>query len=328
MRKNARKGEAMVNTKQKSARNVVVIGATGNIGRPLCAALASQSYQLTVFSRDPSHARSSVPNAQTYLVWSPDDELSDECTAAISDATAVVYLAGAPLFDGRKFTRQQIEAESSARAAAMRKVAAVLKQRGGNSVFIAASSVGVYGYYERPSGKGVTESYPASSDWWSVSSKLIEAAAQEAEARQTRVVMLRTGYVLTQHSLSSQVAQFRHYFGGWIGMGRGWVPWVHIDDVVGLILFGLQSQKLQGPVNATAPNPVTARSFAKTLGRELGHHAWLPAPTFFVGMGLGVLTDILVKGKRVIPHKALAQGYRFKFSVLDEALHDLLADKH
>jgi uncharacterized protein (TIGR01777 family) len=171
------------------------------------------------------------------------------------------------------------------------------------------------------------ESQSAGGDWWSSSSAVIEEAALMAETKTVRVVLLRTGYVLTQRSLASQVTKFEHHFGGWIGTGSGWVPWIHIDDVVGLIIFALQHKELTGPLNITAPNPTTSRVFAKALGHVLGRRAWLPAPTLFADMGLGVLTDILVKGKRVIPKKALSLGYVFQFPAIDDALRDLLADK-
>jgi NAD dependent epimerase/dehydratase family enzyme len=137
-------------------------------------------------------------------------------------------------------------------------------------------------------------------------------------------VILRTGYVLTPDSLSSQAAQFRRHFGGRIGTGRGWTPWIHIADEVGIIMFALEQLAAGGPVNLTAPEPARARQFARALGRATGHRAWLPAPTPLVRLGLGVVTDILVKGKRVIPARVSALGYQFSFPGLDSALDDLL----
>ena len=93
---------------------------------------------------------------------------------------------------------------------------------------------------------------------------------------------------------------------------------------MGIIVFALQQPGLDGPVNLTAPEPVRAREFARALGRAVGRRAWLPVPTPFVRMGLGVITDILVRGKRVIPARASALGYQFSFPVVDAALQDLL----
>jgi len=146
-----------------------------------------------------------------------------------------------------------------------------------------------------------------------------------AEVHGVRTVLLRTGYVLTPDTLASQVAQFRRHFGGWIGTGRGWTPWIHIADEVGIIAFALEQAGFDGPVNLTVPTPVRAREFARVLGRTVGRRAWLPVPTPFVRMGLGVITDILVRGKRVIPARASALGYQFRFPVVDAALRDLLS---
>ena len=156
-------------------------------------------------------------------------------------------------------------------------------------------------------------------------SAMIERAALGAAGHGIRTVLLRTGYVLTADSLASQVARFRRHAGGWIGTGRGWTPWIHIADEVAIIAFALDHAAVDGPVNLTAPEPVRGREFARALGAALGRRAWLPVPTPIAAMGLGVVTDILVRGKRVVPAAVTAAGYRFRFPVLDEALADLTA---
>ena len=304
-------------------QRVVVVGATGHIGRPLCRELLRTGNLVTVFSRDPDRARHVVPGAAGYVAWNPVS-LPKECVSHLEWADAVVYLAGGPLFDGRRHSREDVEAESRARIAALGQLVTALgrlSRRPG--ALIAASSVGYYGY-EGISEAPVDETHPAGSDWWGRDSAAIEQAARAAQAYEVRTVLLRTGYVLTSDSLATQVAQFRRHFGGWIGTGRGWTPWIHIADEVGIIVFALQQPGLDGPVNLTAPEPVRAREFARALGRAVGRRAWLPVPTPFVRMGLGVITDILVRGKRVIPARASALGYQFSFPVVDAALQDLL----
>jgi len=304
-------------------QRVVVVGATGHIGRPLCRELLRTGNLVTVFSRDPDRARHVVPGAAGYVAWNPVS-LPEECVSHLEWADAVVYLAGGPLFDGRRHSREDVEAESRARIAALGQLVTALgrlSRRPG--ALIAASSVGYYGY-EGISEAPVDETHPAGSDWWGRDSAAIEQAARAAQAYEVRTVLLQTGYVLTPDSLATQVAQFRRHFGGWIGTGRGWTPWIHIADEVGIIVFALQQPGLDGPVNLTAPEPVRAREFARALGRAVGRRAWLPVPTPFVRMGLGVITDILVRGKRVIPARASALGYQFSFPVVDAALQDLL----
>ena len=305
-------------------RRVVVVGGTGQIGRPLCAALAGAGHAVTVFSRDPARAAALVPAAAHCLAWSPRG-LSAECAGHLAAADAVVYLAGAPLFDGRRHSREDVAALSRERCAALGCLVTELKSLGrGPGVLVAASSVGYYGY----AGGGdapVDETAPAGGDWWGADSAMIERAALGAAGHGVRTVLLRTGYVLTADSLASQVARFRRHAGGWIGTGRGWTPWIHIADEVGIIAFALDHAAVDGPVNLTAPEPVRGREFAGALGAALGRRAWLPVPAPFAAMGLGVVTDILVRGKRVIPAAVAAAGYRFRFPVLGEALRDLTA---
>ena len=302
------------------SQRVAVFGATGHIGRPLCRELTRAGHAVIVFSRDPARARQLVPDAAGYVAWSPNS-LARETSDELGSAGAVVYLAGGPLFDGRHHTRKDVEAESKARTNALGQLVTAL---GGLSrppgVLVAASSVGYYGSAGR-SDVPVDETQAAGRDWWGRDSAAIEQAAQ---AHGVRTVLLRTGYVLTPDSLASQAAQFRRHFGGWIGTGSGWTPWIHIADEVGIIAFALEQADVHGPVNLTAPEPVRAREFARALGRTLGRRAWLPVPSPFVRMGLGVITDILVRGKRVIPARASALGYQFSFPSLDGALQDLL----
>lgn len=302
---------------------VAVIGATGQIGRPLCSALMQAGHAVVVFSRDPARARQAVPGASDYAAWSPNT-LSRESADHLESADAVVYLAGAPLFDGGRHNRADVEAESRSRTAALGQLVAALGERSRPPrVLIAASSVGYYGYAGR-SDPPADETHPAGTDWWGQDSTTIEQAALTAQELGVRTVVLRTGYVLTKDSLASQTSQFRRGFGGWIGTGRGWIPWIHMADEVGIIMFALRQDAAAGPLNLTAPEPARAREFARSLGRATGHCAWLPVPTPFVRMGLGAVTDILVRGKQVIPARVSALGYRFAFPDLDSALHDLL----
>lgn len=264
-----------------------------------------------------------IVGAAGYVAWSPA-QLPEECATYLEWADSVVYLAGGPLFDGHPHTREDVAAESRGRQAALGQLVTTL---GGLSrrpgTLIAASSAGYYGYAGSCDGS-VDEAHPAGGDWWGRDSAAIEQAALAAQALGVRTVVTRAGYVLTAESLAVQVAQFRRHWGGWIGTGRCWTPWIHIADAVGIITFALRQPGLDGPVNLAAPEPARAREFAHTLGRAVGRHAWLAVPTPLARAGLGVITDILVRGKHIIPARATELGYQFRFPVLDAALRDLL----
>jgi len=258
-------------------QRIVVTGATGRIGRPLCRELMRAGHAVVAFSRDPARAQDLVTGAAGYVAWRPDS-LPAECGAHLGSADAVVYLAGGPLFDGRRHRRDDVAAESQARERALGQLVTAL---GGLSrrpgALIAASSVGYYGYAGRGDAP-VDETHPAGPDWWGRDSAAIEEAALAAQGHGIRTVLLRTGYVLTRDSLASQVTQFRRHLGGWIGTGRSWTPWIHIADEVGIIAFALQQPAAGDPVNLTAPEPARAREFAQALGRAAGRRAWLADP--------------------------------------------------
>ena len=171
-------------------------------------------------------------------------------------------LAGDPLFDGTgtagPTSRRRAEPGADALGQLVSALGRLSRRPG---TLIAASSVGYYGY-QGISDAPVDETHPAGSDWWGRDSAAIEQAGLATQAHGVRTVLLRTGYALTPDSLAAQVAQFRRHFGGWIGTGRGWTPWIRIADVVGIIAFALQQRSLDGPVNLTAPEPVRAREFA------------------------------------------------------------------
>jgi hypothetical protein len=140
-------------------------------------------------------------------------------------------------------------------------------------------------------------------------------------------VLLRTGIVLdpAEGALAKMVPPFRLFAGGPFGSGRQVMSWIHRDDWVSLAAWIVESVSLDGPVNATAPNPVTNAEFARALGRALKRPAFLPAPAFALRLLLGEMAQaLLLSSQRVVPERALAGGFRFRFETVDEALASLL----
>jgi uncharacterized protein len=307
---------------RKMTQRVVVVGATGQIGRPSVRELLRSGHSVVVFSRDPARASQLVPGAADYVAWSPGS-LSEENLGQLGSADAVIYLAGAPLFDGVRHNRAYVETELQARTDLLGQLVTAL---GGLShrpaTLIAASSGGAYGFEGR-SDVPVDETYPAGRDFWGQDHVAMEQAALAAQAHGIRTVVLRTGYVIDRHNLDFQLQPFNHHMGGWVGTGRGWTPWIHMDDEVGGIAFALRHPGLNGPVNLVAPGSVRLRDFSRTLGRTVGHRAWLPVPTPAARAHLGIITDIITGGKRITPAELIALGYQFKFPTLDAALHDV-----
>jgi uncharacterized protein (TIGR01777 family) len=308
------------------AKRVIVTGATGLIGRALCAALQEQGYAVVVLSRHPDAARTSVPGALAYVSWQPEE--TGPWAEHVDGATAVVHLAGESIFTfGKRQTQSSVRAETHNRVRAIHGlVRAMAEARVRPQVFVSASSVGTYGYAGYSDAE-YTEETPAGTDFWGRDSQEWESAALDAGQLGVRAVVLRTGYVLGSgqgSGLVQQAEQFRRGFGGPVRPGTQWVPWVHIADVAGLIVFALDDERVRGPLDVVAPGVVRNKAFAATLGRVVGKPSRFPVPGVLLRLGFGITADTIVHGRRVVPRKALDLGYRFRFPELEPAIRDLL----
>jgi uncharacterized protein (TIGR01777 family) len=186
-------------------------------------------------------------------------------------------------------------------------------------VLISASATGYYG----PRGdEPLTETAAPGGDFLAQVCQAWEAQAQQAEALSVRVVRLRIGVVLASGGgvLGKMVPPFRWWVGGPLGSGRQWTSWIHRDDVMGLVEWGLTHETCSGAINATAPNPVTMRELCRALGRALHRPSWAPVPAPVLRLMLGEMSQMLLTGQRVIPDAARRSGYSFRYSDIDSAL--------
>ena len=140
--------------------------------------------------------------------------------------------------------------------------------------------------------------------------------------------MARLGIVLSRDggALPRLVLPYRMRAGGTIGSGKQWVSWVHIQDAVRLITFALDHQELSGPVNVTAPLPLTMRDLGKAVAAQLGTHSSFPVPSFAIRAVLGEAGDLILKGQKVVPAKATSAGFEFDYCTIQDALSDLLSN--
>lgn len=295
---------------------ILVSGSTGLVGRALIPFLTTGGHQVVRLVRRPPR--------DGEIQWDPRAGHLDP--GQLEGADAVVHLAGENLAS-RWSTARKLAIRDS-RVLGTRLLAEALSRLARPPrVLVSASAVGIYG--DRGD-EALTESSAPSasrSDFLVDVAQEWEAATEPARAAGVRVVRLRSGLVLSPMGgvLGRMLPAFRMGVGGPLGAGRQWMSWISIDDIVGAIHHALMTEGLSGPVNATAPYPVTSREFAATLGRVLGRPAILPVPTTALQLVFGEMADVaLLAGARVLPERLVQSGYLFRHAQLEEALRFVL----
>ncbi len=305
-------------------KKVIVVGATGEIGRALSRRLLQdQQYGLVVFSRTPKRAREIIPGAVEYVEWQPEE--NGTWVPAIDSAYAIVNLAGAPSFGVRWTAEYRRALQENRMTIARGLVNAIRLAKTKPQIFVQGSSVGTYGF-TTVSNRIVDEDTPLDDDSFTQESLKIEQEAQKAEELDVRTVVLRTGFVLDKNDggLPLMVQSIRRFTGGILLPGTQWLPWIHIDDEVGIILKALEDEQVRGPVNMTAPEVVTNRDCMKTIGGILHRPIPMRVPRFLLQMFMGDSAAILTRGKRIVPKRMLTWGYVFQYPSLKDALNNLL----
>jgi uncharacterized protein (TIGR01777 family) len=293
---------------------ITVTGASGLIGTRLVERLRARGDDVTTLSRTPKTA-SDVP-------WQPEQEPAP--AAALAGRDAVVHLAGENV--AQRWSDDAKRRIRSSRELGTRNLVAGIEAADPRpQVLASASAVGFYG----PHGdERLDEDTPAGQDFLAEVCVIWEREAREAAGLGVRVVSVRTGVVLDRGggALAKMLPFFKLGVGGPVAGGEQYMPWIHADDVVGLYLAALDDDAWQGPVNASAPEPVTNAAFSKALGRALHRPAFAPVPGLAVRALYGEMAEIVTKGQRVVPKRALEHGYAFAHTDLDEALRSALSD--
>lgn len=294
----------------------LVTGATGFIGRRLVAGLANP----VVLSRSPDAARRTLGGVRAYA-W--DAETGPPPIEAFEDVDAVFHLAGEPVAAGRWSAARRSRILRSRQDGTRHLVQAMERLAHPPDVLVSASAVG---YYGNRGDEILDEAATRGRGFLADVCEAWEAEASRARALGMRVVPVRIGIVLGEDggALGRLLPLFKAGLGGPLGRGDQWMPWVHADDVVGLMRH-VATTRADGPVNAVAPGIVTNRDFTKALAAALGRPAFLPVPSFALRLALGEFGESLVHSQRVTPAAALASGYDFAFGTVDTALSAALA---
>jgi uncharacterized protein (TIGR01777 family) len=305
---------------------ITVTGATGLIGSKLVTALRARGDDVTVLSRDADRARKALadqvagPGGFDAVAWDP--MAGPAPASALAGRDAVVHLAGEPV--AQRWSSGAKERIRASRETGTRNLVAGLRavdDRPG--VLVSSSAVGYYG----PRGNEVlTESTPPGTDFLASVCVAWEREAAAASEIGVRVVLIRTGVVLDANggALEKMLPPFKLGVGGPVAGGKQYMPWIHVDDLVGIYLAALDGPDWSGPVNAAAPTPVTNKEFSRALGRVLRRPAFAPVPALAIKALYGEMSEIVTKGQRVVPERALELGYTFAQPALEPALRDAL----
>ena len=296
---------------------VAITGATGTIGARLVERLRDRGDEVTVLTRSAERARSAFGESVDAVAWS-DPKAEAAPAEALAGRDGVVHLLGEPIAQ-RWSDEAKREIRDSRVLGTENLVRGLEAAEPRPRVLVSQSAEGIYPRGTEP----VDESQPADpGDFLSDVVVAWEGEAMTAAELGVRVVTTRTGVVLSPDggALAKMLPFFKLGVGGPVAGGRQLVPWVHLDDAVGAIVFCLDTQAAHGPVNVTAPEPATNAELSKTLGRVLGRPAVLPVPAFALKLLYGEMARLVTTGVNAVPRRLEELGYRFEQPELEAAL--------
>ena len=304
---------------------VVLTGATGFIGRHLVARLLERGDSVTVLTRNRPHALQMLSRGTAALEWLPPT-LGGDWEEEVASADAVVNLAGEPVADKRWTETQKQRIARSRLDATNAIVTAFHKKENGAGLLINGSAIG---YYGSRADEVLTEESTPGNDFLASVVTQWEEAARQAEALGARVALIRTGIVLGANggALPRMSLPFKVFAGGVMGPPDQWVSWIHIEDEIELILWAIDNSSASGPINATAPNPVTMAVFSHSIGAALSRPVWAPGIPAVMKLILGERSEVVFASQRVQPNQALHLGFEFRHTEIDKAIESALVGR-
>lgn len=304
---------------------VVVAGGTGFVGSRLVRALVAKGADVTVLTRSQSSARH-LPAKVTARVWTPDQEtavgdMSHGWEGVLEGTDLVVNLCGVPVVTRWTDTGKREIKESRVKTNSTL-ADAIVKMSPGNrpKCFVSASGVGYYGVSD--DAIFTEESKPAKNDFLAEVSVAWEEAAKPIADTGVRVAIMRFGVVLGVGggALARMLPAFKMFVGGPVGSGNQWVSWIHIDDLVNMIIRCGEDTSISGAYNATAPRPVTMGELSASLARSLNRPNLFPVPDFVLKTVLGESASVVLSGQQVLPKRWEKKNFEFAYPDIDSAM--------
>ncbi|ACC79281.1 TIGR01777 family oxidoreductase [Nostoc punctiforme] len=304
---------------------VAITGATGFVGSILVQRLHGKGHKIVVLTRNTAFAQKvfpseAFPNVEI-VAYTPNT--SGSWQSVIASCDGVVNLAGEPIGEGRWTPERKQEILNSRKLGTQKIVEAIANANPKPTVLINASAIGYYGTSETAN---FDETSQSGNDFLAQVCQAWEAEATKVKDAGVRLVILRFGIVLGNGgALGKMIPPFKLFAGGPIGSGRQWFSWIHVDDLVNLIMQALTKSEIEGVYNATAPNPVRMADLSQTLGQVMNRPSWLPVPAFAIEALLGDGAIVVLEGQQVLPKRTVETGFEYKYPNLQSALRQILA---
>jgi uncharacterized protein len=303
---------------------VAITGATGLVGSLLVKRLHAKDHQIVVLTRNTTFAQKvfpseAFPNVEI-VAYTP--KTSGSWQSVIASCDGVVNLAGEPIGEGRWTPERKQEILNSRKLGTQKIVEAIVNANPKPTVLINASAIGYYGTSETAI---FDETSISGNDFLAQVCQAWEAEARKVKDVGVRLVILRLGIVLGNGgALGKMIPPFKLFAGGPIGSGRQWFSWIHVEDLVNLIVQALTKPEIEGVYNATAPNPVRMADLSQTLGQVMNRPSWLPVPAFAIEALLGDGAVVVLEGQQVLPKRTVETGFEYKYPNLQSALKQIL----
>lgn len=301
--------------------SIIIAGGTGLIGRLLTQKLAGDARPIFILSRSPGRDHALPTNVQL-VGW--DGRTSAGWGQLVNEAEVIINLAGENIggdgFLPDRWTPAKKERIINSRLFAGRAIVeAIMNASHKPDLLIQASAVGYYGVH---GDQLLDESSPAGTDYLAQTCLQWEASTAPVENVGVRRIVTRIGVVFSRKGgpLPRLLLPYRFFVGGPFGSGRQWWSWIHLGDVVDSLYYLMQQPAAAGPINLTAPNPLTNREIGHILGRVLRRPSWLPVPAFAMRLLVGEVATVVLDGQRVMPKRLQSLGYSFQFPTLEPAL--------
>lgn len=304
---------------------IAISGATGFVGSRLVARLHAEGHRILVLTRNTTFAQKvfppqAFPNLEI-IAYAPI--VSGAWQDTIAGCDGVVNLAGEPIAEGRWTPERKQEILNTRKLGTQKIVEAIAKSQPQPSVLVNTSAIGYYGTSETAS---FDEDSANGKDFLAQVCQEWEAEARKVKDTNVRLVILRFGIILGNGgALGKMITPFKLFAGGPIGTGQQWFSWIHLDDIVSLIIQALTKSTMEGVYNGTAPQPVSMNDLSTTMGKVMNRPSWLPVPGFAIEAILGDGAKVVLEGQQVLPKRTLESGFEYQYPNLQSALTQILS---